>query len=112
MEKLDKIVTTAIVLVLSISVSNAQSKMTATLENPILIIHENSLVKDTTIKASSSVGMYLVPSTVGAVTPATFHMKGTAGYAEVLLPPNSANLTAALKQSSTANLIASNTAKP
>jgi hypothetical protein len=119
MEKLGKIITTATVLILSIHNSNAQSKATASLENPIAIIFDNNSITDSTQITSSSetyrhpsIGMYLVPSTVGAVTPASFHAKETKAYAETILQADDCNRKITSKQGSLYNLIASNTAKP
>jgi hypothetical protein len=117
MEKLGKIITTTIVLILSIHSLNAQSKTTASLENPIAIIFDNNSITDSTQITSSSetyrhpsIGMYLVPSTVGAVTPAIFHAKETKAYA--MLQADDRNRKITSKQGSLSNLIASNTAKP
>jgi hypothetical protein len=112
MKKRDKIITTAIVLILSTHLSNAQSKTTASLENPISIMVDGNVAADTAIGTSYSFGVYMVPSTVGAVTPATFHSKETRAYANGTLQVDDPKRNMMFKQATITGLIASNTAKP
>jgi hypothetical protein len=114
MNKPDNIITTVIVLILSTSVSNAQSKAVASLESPITILRETALTTDSTTQTFQAIGVYLVPSTVAAVTPATFHMKEAAGYLSktVLFGKVDDQKTASNKQALSTNLLVANTAKP
>jgi hypothetical protein len=112
MEKLDKIITTVIVLILSTHLATAQFKTTASLENPISILMEETSVADSTIRTTYSVGVYLIPSTVGAVTPATFHAKETKAYANATSDIDAPKRTMMFKQTALTSLIASNAPKP
>jgi len=66
---------TTIILIGASTIAKAQLTTTASTIKPISIYNSINSTTDTTASVNNTIGLFLVPSTVAAVSPATFHMQ-------------------------------------